>query len=115
MSMRSATPRRDVGRYSTKSQWRVLYCFIAVTTFLAVCFLHFWRLGTAPRGFYADESSIAYNAYCIANTGADEYGVRYPVFFRCFDTYADPVDVYSALLPIQLFGLHQWIARPPSA
>ena len=115
MSERSVTPRRDAARHSPGSHARFVYWLIALATFLAVCFLHFWKLGTAPRGFYVDEASIAYNAYCIAHTGADEYGVRYPVFFRCFDTYTDPVDVYSAVLPIQLFGLDQWSARLPSA
>jgi hypothetical protein len=82
---------------------------------LAVCFLHFWKLGTAPRGFYADESSIAYNAYCIANTGADEYGVRYPVFFRCFDNYQDPVMIYFLAPLVKTFGLTQTVSRFPSA
>ncbi len=115
MSERSVAPRRDAIWHCTKSHATLFYWFIALTAFLAVCFLHFWKLGTAPRGFSGDEASIAYNAYCIANTGADEYGVRHPVFFRCFDTYTDPVDVYSAVPPIQLFGLHQWSARLPSA
>ncbi len=115
MNEQSVTPRRAGGRCSAKWHGRFVYWLIALTAFLTVCFLHFWKLGTVPKGFYADEASIAYNAYCIANTGADEYGVRYPVFFRCFDTYTDPVDVYSAVLPIQLFGLHQWSARLPSA
>ena len=101
MSKRSATPRQDAGRYSAKSRAKLVYRFVALTALLAVCFLHFWKLGSAPRGFYADEASIAWNAECIAKTGADEYGVKYPVFFRCFDTYTDPVDVYSAVIPIQ--------------
>ena len=79
------------------------------------CFLHFWNIGTAPRGFFFDESAIAYNAYCIAQTGADEYGVRWPVFFRSFDIYMDPIGVYSAVLPIRAFGLREWAARLPSA
>src|SRR3954464_14241294 len=34
-------------------------------------------LSTNPPGFYVDESAISYNAYCIARTGADEFGVRF--------------------------------------
>ena len=38
-------------------------------------------LATNPPGFYVDESAIAYNAYCIAHTGANEFGTRFPLFF----------------------------------
>jgi hypothetical protein len=88
---------------------------MALTVFLAVCFLHFWKLGTAPRGFYVDEASIAYNAYCIALTGADENGTSRPMFFRSVDTYVNPVSVYSEVLPIRAFGLEKWAARLPCA
>ena len=81
---------------------------------VTVVFLHFWRIGTAPPGFYGDECSIAYNAYCICETGADEYGVRWPMFFRSFDTFTDPVNVYSVAVPVRIFGLHPWVARLPS-
>ena len=83
--------------------------------FIVVCALHLWKLGSAPKGFYVDEASIAYNAYCIGQTGADEYGTHWPVFFRCFDTYTDAVDVYSAVLPIRFLGLNQLTAHLPSA
>jgi len=88
---------------------------IAVALLIVAALPHFWKLGSAPEGFYLDEASIAYNAYCIDRTGADEYGTRWPIFFRCFDTYTDPVDVYSAVLPIHFFGLEQGPARLPSA
>jgi hypothetical protein len=107
--------RRDGGRYSPKSHGRFVCWFTALTAVLAVCFLHFWRLGTAPKGFYRDEASIAYNAYCIANTGADEYGVRHPVFFRCFDNYQDPVMIYFLAPLVKTLGLTQGVARFPSA
>jgi hypothetical protein len=78
-------------------------------------FLHLWRLGSVPRGFSGDECSIAYNAYSIALTGADEYGTRHPIFFRGLDVYYDPIDVYSVVLPVRVFGLQKWVARVPSA
>ncbi len=115
MSERSVTPRRDAGRHSTKSHARFVYWFIALTVFLAVCFLHFWKLGAAPRGFYVDEASVAYNAYCIANTGADEYGVRHPLFFRSLDNYQDPVLIYCLVPLVKVFGLNSAVVRLPSA
>ncbi|MGD1018102.1 MAG: hypothetical protein ABSA12_02160 [Verrucomicrobiia bacterium] len=61
-----------------------------------------------------DECSIAYNAYCISRTGADEYGTSRPLYFRGLDVFYDPVDVYSVVLPIRAFGLEKWVARLPS-
>ena len=91
-----------------------LFVFALVVTIGTAAFLHFWRIETAPRGFTVDECSIAYNAYCISQTGADEYGTSWPLFFRSWDVYCDPADVYSAVLPIQLFGLEKWAARLPT-
>ena len=41
-------------------------------------------LSKNPPGFYIDESAIAYNAYCIAKTGANEFGTRFPLFFEVY-------------------------------
>lgn len=115
MSERSVTPRRDDGRHPAKSQARFVYWFVALAAFFAVCFLHFWKLGVAPKGFYVDEASVAYNAYCIANTGADEYGVKYPLFFRCLDNYQDPVLIYCLVPLVKVFGLNSAVVRLPGA
>jgi hypothetical protein len=93
---------------------RLVYILSCAAAAIASALLHFWRIGSHPPGFYGDECSIAYNAYCIAETGADEYGVRWPVFFRSFDTYIDPINVYSVAGSIRLFGLHRRAARLPS-
>jgi hypothetical protein len=94
---------------------RLVYILSCAAAAIASGFLHFWRIGSAPPGFYGDECSIAYNAYCLVKTGADEYGARWPVFFRSFDTYMDPINVYSVAGPIRMFGLHRWAARLPSS
>lgn len=90
--------------------------FILTTIFLTgiSIFLHFYRFPSVPNGFYIDESSIAYNAYCISKTGADEYCVRFPVFFRCFDNYHDTVYVYTLVPFISLFGMEIWVERLPA-
>ena len=93
---------------------RVFY-FLLLVAIVTALFLHFWRIGLAPRGFVVDECSVAYNAYCIAETGADEYGVKYPVFFRCLDNYQDPVLIYCLAPLVKVFGLTERIARIPTA
>jgi hypothetical protein len=47
-----------------------------------------------PPGFYIDESSIAYNALTVAESGRDEYGEAWPLYFRAFGDYKNPTYVY---------------------
>src|SRR5882672_4583356 len=49
---------------------------------------------TNPPGFYIDESSVAYNAHLIAQTGRDEHGLAWPLFFQAFGEYKNPVYIY---------------------
>ena len=99
-----------------KNSHQVAVYWSSVAAVLSVTVvLHFWRIGTAPAGFYGDECSQAYNAYCIARNGADEYGVRYPLFFRCLDNYQDPLLIYCLVPVVRFFGLTQTTARIPSA
>ena len=56
--------------------------------------LYAWGVPDRPPGFYIDESSIAYNAHTISRTGADEYGESFPLYFRAFGDYKNPVYVY---------------------
>src|SRR6266849_6719298 len=64
-------------------------------------------LSTNPPGFYVDESAIAYNAYCIARTGANEFGTRFPLFFPVYTSgwtqYANPTQIYLLAIPFTLF------------
>jgi hypothetical protein len=57
-----------------------------------------------PPGFYIDESSIAYNAYTIAQTGADEYGTPFPLYFRAFGDYKNPVYIYLLAAIFRITG-----------
>jgi 4-amino-4-deoxy-L-arabinose transferase-like glycosyltransferase len=60
-------------------------------------------LSKNPPGFYVDESAIAYNAYCIAKTGANEFGTHFPVFFPVYTggwtQYANPTQIYLLAIP----------------
>ncbi|MCM3877441.1 MAG: hypothetical protein NEA02_13630, partial [Thermoanaerobaculia bacterium] len=61
---------------------------------LAGAILYSARVGESPPGFYLDESSIAFNAHAVAETGRDEHGEPWPLFFRAFGEYKNPVYVY---------------------
>jgi len=94
---------------------RESFWLIAAILFIATSVTHLWMIGSVPTGFFDDESSMAYNAYCILETGADEYGTSYPLLFRSMEDYKDPVLIYSIVPTIKLFGLTKVAARLPSA
>jgi hypothetical protein len=56
--------------------------------------IQFAALRTNPPGFFIDESSIAFNAHTIATSGRDEHGESWPLFFRAFGEFKNPVYVY---------------------
>lgn len=70
----------------TISAIAVLFCFYT------------YGLSDNPPGFYHDESAFAYNAYLLAKTGHDEFGIRWPLFPQNFTwpftVYCNPVCIY---------------------
>jgi hypothetical protein len=72
-------------------------------------------IATNPPGFYVDESAIAYNAFCIAQTGANEFGTRFPLFFPVYTggwtQYANPTQIYLLAIPFAIFKPSIWLAR----
>jgi hypothetical protein len=69
---------------------------VALPALLLAAGFAFYARGAAtnPPGFFIDESSIAFNAHTISETGADEYGEPFPLYFRAFGDYKNPVYVY---------------------
>src|ERR1043166_5865084 len=72
-------------------------------------------LTTNPAGFYIDESSIAYNAHSIAQTGRDEHGEAWPLYFRAFGDYKNPVYIYLLAIIFKVIGPGILAARSLSA
>src|SRR6185312_8213719 len=92
-----------------------LYIILLSCIIVLGLFLRTYNLANDPAGFFCDEASIGYNAYSILHTGKDEYGVSFPFFFKAFGEYKNPVEIYSTVPFIALFGLHEWSTRIPSA
>lgn len=88
--------------------------FLFVIFFLAV-FLRFYKLSNIPLGLYVDEASIGYNSYSILQTGKDEYGKSFPIYFRSFGDYKMPLYIYLSTVPIKIFGLSIFSVRFLSA
>ncbi|HWW76594.1 MAG TPA: glycosyltransferase family 39 protein, partial [Pyrinomonadaceae bacterium] len=57
-----------------------------------------------PPGFYIDESSIAYNALTVSQTGRDEHGEAWPLYFRAFGDYKNPTYVYLLAAVFRVTG-----------
>ena len=90
------------------------FVWVLIIFFLAV-FLRFYKLGEIPNGLYQDETAIGYNAYSILQTGKDEHGVSWPLYFKSFGDYKLPVYIYLTAISVKLFGLNEWAVRFPSA
>jgi 4-amino-4-deoxy-L-arabinose transferase-like glycosyltransferase len=77
--------------------------------------LRFYQLGSVPGSLEWDELSFGYNAYSVLHIGKDEYGVSYPMAFRAFGEYKQPVYLYLDVVSIAIFGLNAFAVRFPSA
>lgn len=73
-----------------RHRWPIALVLISVLGLV----LYTRKLTTNPRGFFIDESSIAYNAATIAQTGHDEFGIAWPLYFRAFGEYKNPIYIY---------------------
>lgn len=90
--------------------------FLLAAAACALAFvLYAWEVPANPPGFYIDESSIAYNAHAVSRTGADEYGESFPLYFRAFGDYKNPVYVYALAAVFGVTGPSVLTARLLSA
>jgi dolichyl-phosphate-mannose-protein mannosyltransferase len=89
--------------------------FTIVLGFILLYVFYINDLRNNPPGFYVDESAIAYNAYCIARTGTNEFGTRFPLFFPVYTgywtQYANPTQIYLLAIPFRLAHPSIWLAR----
>src|ERR1043166_1964437 len=76
---------------------------IAAGLLLALAWDYDDPLRTTP-GFFVDESSIAYNAWSIAQTGRGEHGITMPLYFPAFGEYKNPVYIYLLALVFKITG-----------
>ena len=58
---------------------RKLDAFAGIGVTLLAALLFFRASGSVPAGYREDTVSVALNALCLVETGADEYGTRWPL------------------------------------
>ena len=91
---------------------KFLFLFLIV---ILGAILRLYNVSNNPPGLYIDEISTAYNANEILTKGVDQFGVKYPLWFRAFGEYKMPVLVYLTSGSIALFGRTEYAVRFPSA
>src|SRR5438876_1436885 len=91
--------------------WRRHQWAIFIIGILLVVGLYVLGVPHNPPGFYLDESSIAYNAHTISETGRDEFGVSWPLYFRAFGEYKNAPFIYLLAALFRLTGPSMFVAR----
>ncbi len=89
--------------------------YLLIGAVLLFTISYYYQVPQNPPGFYIDEASIAYNAYTISQTGRDEYGESWPLYFRAFGEYKNPVYIYLLSILFRVFGPSILVARLFSA
>lgn len=105
----------DVSQNFSSTRARQARAALLAIVILFGAAVYFFRVTRNPAGFFVDESSIAYNAYTISQSGRDEFGNGWPLFFRAFGDYKNPVYIYLLALLFKLTGPSILTARLLSA
>lgn len=84
--------------------------FLLVTLAFAF-FLRTYQINVNPPALNWDEISHGYNAYSILKTGADEWGIKFPLIFRAYGDYKLPLYIYLTVFPVKIFGLTLFSVR----
>jgi hypothetical protein len=96
----------------TRQNLTKIFLFIII---ILAFFLRIYQLDTNPPSLSWDEAAAGYNAYTIANYGADEWGQKYPLVFTSFLDDKHPVWIYFTALTEKLLGLSEFSTRLPAA
>jgi 4-amino-4-deoxy-L-arabinose transferase-like glycosyltransferase len=82
---------------------------------LLAALLRLPALDRVPPGFFLDEASRGYDAYALARTGADQYGVRWPLFAEGLDDFTPALYTYLVLPFVAALGPTELAVRLPAA
>lgn len=92
-----------------------IYLIILTTILVLGAILRFYKLDQIPPSLNWDEVAAGYNAFTIANWGADEYGNKFPIVFKNFGDDKHPVHIYLTAITVGIFGLSDFSTRANSA
>jgi hypothetical protein len=89
--------------------------YILLSILALGAFLYFYRLPATPPGFFCDEASEGYDAYCLSRTLRDQHGARLPVFLCALGDWRGGVFAYLCVPAVKLFGLNEASVRGVAA
>ncbi len=91
------------------------YHCIAISLLIFFFVYRLDSVGSIPGGFFCDEASIAVNARSILESGKDEHGVAFPVYFKAFGDFKPGFYIYATSLSFLIFGESHLTTRLPAA
>src|SRR5262249_6344611 len=102
---------------SGMSRRDVLVKIAVVIIFCGSFYLRLFRLEEYPLPVNQDELSNIYDGYSISETGADRWGLKYPIILRGFGEYdyRPPLYAWIEAGTIKIFGFSIFSGRLPSA
>lgn len=100
------TSANNTFRTSLHSFFEKYHTLLFLLLLFVSLFLRLYDLPDNPPGLYIDEISSAYNAYSILQTGKDEHGVWFPLYFEAFGEYRHGFFIYSMIPSLLIFGLN---------
>lgn len=89
--------------------------WILIIIFLLALFLRVWKLDVYPEALDEDEMALGYYGYSLSSFGTDEYGNRFPMYFKSVGDYKYGLYSYTVAPVIKIFGLNTFTTRLPSA
>lgn len=101
----------DLHNFLRRHRWMLTLFTVSILAVL----LYIADVLNNPAGFHLDESSLAFNAHTISQTGRDEYGLSWPLYFRAFGEFKNPVYIYLLAMLFGLTGPSILVARLFSA
>jgi 4-amino-4-deoxy-L-arabinose transferase-like glycosyltransferase len=88
---------------------------VIVVALVVAVLLRLPMLGEVPNGFFLDEASRGYDAYALLLTGADQYGVRWPLFAEGLDDFTPTLYTLLLIPAVAGLGLSETAVRLPAA
>ncbi|AKM82836.1 hypothetical protein A2422_02605 [Candidatus Woesebacteria bacterium RIFOXYC1_FULL_31_51] len=89
--------------------------WILILIFLLALFFRLWKLETYPEAIDEDEMALGYYGYSLSNFGVDEYGNKFPIYFKSVGDYKYGLYSYAVAPIVKIFGLNTFTTRFPSA
>jgi 4-amino-4-deoxy-L-arabinose transferase-like glycosyltransferase len=85
--------------------------FVLAGILLLGFFLRVFQFPDNPPGVFFDEAAAAYDAFSIIRTGADRWGISFPVYLINWGTGQSVLYSYLSLPSILVFGLSRFSIR----